>query len=113
MFRKRQKIQYVVLAAIAIIWYAAWQMFYPFRCNWDSWRNILFFIPLGIIAAGSKKKWLFVIMGIACGIEILEYCTSIGIVDIDDVIYRILRIAIGYAVGKLVLMRNKVQLIET
>lgn len=76
----------------------------PFFYNFDNWRNILFFFPIGILTAGAKKKklWISTAIGGIILIEILQLITRIGCCDIDDVIYRLIGLFIGFGIGYLV-----------
>lgn len=81
----------------------------PVSCNFDSWNNILLFLTIGILAAGTDKKRLW--LGIVCIgsllIEILQLITRIGCCDIDDVIYRLIGLFLGFGIGYLVIRKSR------
>lgn len=60
--------------------------------------NILMFIPMGIILSTFKMKnygRLLVALLISCGIEILQYITTLGVFELDDLLCNELGALIG------------------
>lgn len=89
-------------------------IFFTIQTDGDSWLNIGLFIPLSILAAGCKKRWKAVLLciGAGCAIEIMQFCTSIGHLDVNDMVYRAIGTFIGLGIGVLVLRRKKVRSIR-
>lgn len=85
------------------------RLIFPAGCNFDSWRNILLLIPIGILIAGIQKKgiWLGIAAGSSLLIEPLQLITRIGCCDIDDAIYRLMGLFLGFGVGCLVSRKSQ------
>lgn len=84
-------------------------MLFSIATDGDSWLNIQLFIPLGILAAGCRNKWLCagIVLGAGLLIEIMQFCTSIGHFDANDMVYRIIGILIGLSAGIFILKKRK------
>lgn len=82
---------------------------FRFPSNGDSWLNIGLFIPLGVLTAGRKKRWAAVLIciGTGCLIELLQFCTSIGHLDVNDMVYRAVGTLIGLGIGIFSLRRTR------
>jgi len=77
--------------------------------------NIIAFIPMGLLISLILRKPSFfktflISLSIVIILEILQFVTSLGIADVDDVILNILGCVIGHFVYKLV---SKFKLIKT
>lgn len=66
-------------------------------------NNIILFIPLGTIFSQIRNQWSTVLVPvlILIGIEILQYITLRGLLEIDDVISNSLGALVGFIAGML------------
>ena len=66
-------------------------------------NNILLFIPLGVILAQLRSRWSTAAIPflISIGIEILQFITKQGLLEIDDVISNGLGGILGFTAGML------------
>lgn len=64
-------------------------------------NNILLFIPLGIILAQIYPTWktIFIPFFLSIGIELIQYVSARGLLEVDDVISNSLGGLIGWAAG--------------
>ncbi len=63
--------------------------------------NILLYVPFGMIVGSlTRKVWLSVILGIGLSVltEALQYWTSFGWADVDDVISNVIGVVLGIIV---------------
>lgn len=79
------------------------------KAGWAAWGlligNVCFFIPIGFMLSylhpGMKKKrvwiWILVCIGFSAAIEVLQYVTGRGFMDVDDVVCNGMGAAIGAA----------------
>lgn len=79
--------------------------------NWlNILLNIILFIPFGILfyPSNNKEKICIFTMGTASVllIEIIQYTFHLGIADIDDVIYNIIGIVIGYNIISIIVKKT-------
>ena len=82
------------------------------KAGWTAWAQIIgnacFFIPLGFMLSylhpGMEKKrvwiWILVCIGFSVAIEVLQYVTGRGFMDVDDVVCNGVGAAIGAALGR-------------
>ena len=82
------------------------------KAGWAAWGlligNVCFFIPLGFMLSylhpGMKKNrvwiWILVCIGFSVAIEILQYVTGRGFMDVDDVVCNGMGAAIGAALRR-------------
>lgn len=78
-------------------------LLFPFARLGDSWLNIGLFIHAGILACcfRRRKLWIGCLAGGAVLIELLQMIVRIGVCDMDDVIFRLIGLAIGVGIGVL------------
>lgn len=70
----------------------------------DIFRNILLFVPLGLLIGG----WKGLVAGflLSCGIELTQYCARLGYCELDDVLNN--TIGSGVGVGLNVVIRKSI-----
>lgn len=70
--------------------------------------NLLLFIPLGIflptIWQRQRRFWVCCgsVAGLICAIEVIQLLTTVGSMDIDDLIFNVAGAAIGYGIWRII-----------
>lgn len=69
----------------------------------DSWLNIGLFIHAGVLSCCFKKRKICIgcLAGGAVLIGLLQMIARIGVCDMNDVIFRLIGLAIGVGIGVL------------
>lgn len=69
-------------------------------------ENILVFIPLGILVTAAlptfQKRWYCMLLGflISCGIEMTQYISCRGYVQLDDVVTNTIGMLLGFFIAR-------------
>lgn len=81
--------------------------------SWKAWSvqhnqvvaNIVMFIPVGLLA-GWLWRWLGLVfvIGLSCGIEVVQLITLRGLCEFDDVIHNMVGAAVGIGITMMVKM---------
>ena len=65
--------------------------------------NVLLFLPMGLLLprlCPRLRKWgpfLLCMIGMLCAVEVLQFCTYTGSLDVDDVLLNLLGACVGFA----------------
>lgn len=79
--------------------------------SWREWNvqkgqiigNIVMFIPVGLLAGLLwKSKALFIAVGLSCTIEDLQFVTTRGLMEFDDVLHNCAGALIGFVIAMLI-----------
>lgn len=79
--------------------------------SWSEWNvqkqqiltNVVMFIPVGIMAVQLWKwKGIFASIGLSCIIEALQFLTSRGLCEFDDILHNVIGSIIGIGVMMMV-----------
>lgn len=71
----------------------------------ENFENVIMFIPMGyFLQMLQKKRWKEIAVAavlVSLGIELMQYITTLGIFEVDDVIHNTIGALLGYLVYKI------------